>query len=841
MNDKLEISYAPRSPKGARPKIDEDDLSGASLGRYLLLRKLGRGGMGVVYEAEDNLLNRRVAVKLLPQTSKPGARMIERFFVEAQVAARLNHPNIIGIFDIGERNGTFFIVMELLNELSLGSYLRKRGALHWQEATRIAADCCAALHDAHLVGLVHRDIKPDNILCAPSGLIKVADFGLVKELAHTSADGGQLTQENAIVGSPQYMSPEQCRSELVDSRCDIYSLGATYYSMLTGRPPYDSGVPMILMMHHCSSPIPDPRVLVPDLPQTCVDILELAMQKNPDERFHTAEEMRAALETLLAGAAKVPFTFAVPANSTQQAARQRRSEELLAALVDENNDGQTIEVPIQVVSDLIEESVDDSEETAAAKSPAKSPSPDKSSARSPTRSSARSPELESSDTRRMALLEAALAMAPTAPIRRATKAQVWRWRYGRAVFAGMAVLTLLVLTILIHQFAPLLIDEPAAQATVRSTIKVGIVQSLSGPMSPMGRPVADATLLAIDELNEQGGLLGSSIEAVVVDGKSEAETFAAAAERLVNRDKVQVLFGGLHADSRRGLRQVVENYNQLLLYPGDSEGLEESPNVFYLGGVPSQRITPALRYCVEKLGYKRFFLLGADMYSARAQSALLHDGITKLGGKVVGERLVSRGSPDFAGVIKKIASAEPELVISTLRGDANVYFFRAWQQRDKRLLELPVLSLALDENILTLLDGTDLSQNYVAGSYFEAVARPQNAAFIARFRKKYGVHRVITEAMEAAYSSVYLWAQAVRTAGDFNVQKVRLALTTQTFQGPSALYRFDAAYAWKTFYLAHIAPGNKLELIDSSPGLIRPQLYPGSRTRAQWDALYGRM
>lgn len=809
MNETPEFPCVPRVPKGGSDKAEELDLSGTSLGRYLLLRRLGRGGMGVVYEAEDNLLNRRVAVKLLPHDKVPRARTLERFFVEAQVAARLNHPNIIGIFDLGERSGNFYIVMELLNELSLGGYLRKHGALPWPEATRIAADCCAALHEAHLAGLVHRDIKPDNILCSPGGVVKVADFGLVKELAHRSPDGAPLTQDDAILGSPQYMSPEQCRSQPVDSRCDIYSLGATYYSMLTGRPPYESTIPMMLMLQHCSSPLPDPRELLPEIPETCVEILQLAMQKSPDERFRTAAEMREALESVLSGAAKGAYSFLLPTSAPRQPIRQRRSEELRAALEEENGDGHTL----------------------STSSPG---------AGAATR---RPKELESSEERRMAMLEAALAMAPTAPIFRPSKAQVWRSRYGRAVLATTALLAALVVTIMGRQLGRMFGEEPLAKAAARPPLKVGIVHSLSGPLSPVARPVVDATLLAIDELNERGGLLGRSIEAVVVDGKSETESFAAATERLLSRDKVEVIFGGLHPSSRRGIGQVVQAHAQLLLDPGDSEGLEDSGNTFYFGGVPSQRIEPALRYSVKTLGYKRFFLLGSDQACARALSALLHDGISELGGKVVGERLVASGAPDFGGAIKKIASAEPELVVSTLRGDANVYFFRAWQKRDKRLRDLPVLSLALDENILTLLDGTDLSQNYLAGSYFQAVERPENADFIQRFRRKYGLHQVVTEAMEAAYASVYLWAQAVRAGGELQNGALPRLLRAQTLQAASALYRFEpnSNYVWKAFHLMRIGAGNKLELVESAPALIRPQVFPASRPRTQWEALCGRM
>ena len=886
MNQKPDLfNPAARLPKGGVFKPEVEDLSGVSLGRYLLLRRLGQGGMGVVYEAEDNLLNRRVAVKLLPHTNRPQVRLLERFFVEAQVAARLNHPNIIGIYDIGERNGTFFIVMELLNEMSLGSYLRRQGALSWQEATRVAADCCAALHEAHLVGLVHRDIKPDNILCSPAGIVKVADFGLVKELLHENPEGIPFTQEDAVVGSPQYMSPEQCRSQPVDSRSDIYSLGATYYSMLTGRPPYGFGVPMELMVHHCSSPTPDPREHAPDVPEQCVEILNLAMQKHPDDRFSTAEDFRAALEMTLDGAHKISNVFLVPATSVRQPARHRHAEELRAALEAEHSDGVTVdtaqpsvddtEPEPPVFSDSLPTDPTPSLETRQSPkfefsaTPEAAPPPDakidakieekidakpdnkldkakqttKPMAKPPTKEEGLPQYHDPSDEKRMKLLEAALSQAPTMAITPPSASAVLRRRHGKSAIAAVALLALLVIALLGGQFGRLLSDDAGVKAAVRPTIKVGVLHSLSGPMSPVARPVVDATLLAIDDLNEQGGLLGRSIEALIVDGKSDAESFAAETERLITRDQVQVIFGGWHDDVRRGIRQVVEAHNNLLLYPGDSEGLEDSPNIFYLGGVPSQRIEPALRYSVEKLGYKRFFLIGSELRDARAQSAMLNDTIHDLGGKVVGEGLLPMGALDMNGFLKKIAAAQPDLIISTLRGDANVSFFRAWQMRDKKLRELHVLSLELDENILTLLDGVDMTKNFIAGSYFEGVPRPESRVFVDRFRHKYGAHHVVTEAMEAAYAGVYLWAQAVRTANDWKAPSVRKALKSQKLQAPSAQYQFDDNnnYAWKSFHLVRIAPGNKLELLESSPALIRPQLFPGSRSRAEWDELYGHM
>ena len=638
----------------------------------------------------------------------------------------------------------------------------------------------------------------------------MADFGLVKELTQTGADGMPFTQENAVLGSPQYMSPEQCRSMPVDSRSDIYSLGASYYTMLTGKAPYGSGAPMALMVEHCSSPTPDPRLISPDVPQECVDILELAMKKDPAERFQTAAEMRAALEAALASAAPAQFHYLLPANTPRQPARNRQVDELRAALEAQHGEGATLEVSVE----------------SSAPEPAPSPS-------------TASPDSDSSDERRIAMLEAALARAPTARVSIPSRRQFFWDRHGKkaVVLAGVGILAAFLFAASL--FRRLLYDAPGAQAAVRPTIKVGVIHSLSGPMSQMARSVADATMLAIDDLNEQGGLLGRTIDAALVDGKSDVESFAAATERLLTREKVQVVFGGLHAESRRGIRQAVEAHDNLLLYPGASEGLEDSPNIFYLGGVPSQRIDPALRYGIQTLGGKRIFLLGSNQLYSRALSAMIHDQIRELGGKVVGEKQLPADALDFAGTLKKIAAAEPELVVSTLRGDANVYFFRLWQKRDKRLHDLHVLSLSLDENIMSLLDGVDLSQTYVAGSYFQAIPRKENAAFIDRFRKKYGEHHVITEEMEAAYSSVYLWAQAVRAARDFKVPEVRQALRAQTFQGPGATYQFEpnTNYALKAFHLARIAPGNKIELLESSPSPLRPLVFPPSRTRAQWDAL----
>ncbi len=260
------------------------------LGKYLLRRKLGAGGMGEVWEAVDTVLDRLVAMKLLAGDG-PDAREAIR---EAAAAARVNHPNAVTVYDVAECDGRWLIVMELVNGPSVARRVEEGGPLPWAEATRIARDAAAGLAAVHAAGLVHRDVKPANILLTPDGTAKVADFGLARTSSRTT-----LT---AVVGTPHYMSPEQCWNELADARADVYSLGATFYTLLTARPPFTGETHMAVMYAHCHSPVPDPRAVSPDVPDGCVAVVRRAMAKAPAERFASADEMRAALDALLAGA-----------------------------------------------------------------------------------------------------------------------------------------------------------------------------------------------------------------------------------------------------------------------------------------------------------------------------------------------------------------------------------------------------------------------------------------------------------------------------------------------------------------------------------------------------------
>jgi serine/threonine protein kinase len=285
------------------------------LGKYLLKSRLGQGGMGVVYLATDTRLKRDVALKVLAKKMSSNADAVRRFLREARVAARLNHPNVVAVYDVDQDDRNCFLVMELVTGCTTQALLTN-GPLPWPEATRIIADSCRGLAAAHDAGLIHRDIKPSNIMRTSDGIVKLTDFGLAK-VADDSTHQNPLTRSGTIMGTPHYMSPEQCQGEPVDARSDVYSLGATYYALLTGHPPYVDPQPLQVMFSHCSKPTPDPRSVRADLPTDCSAIVMKALGKNRSDRYASAKEMLAALNDLLASSPQLELAGAAVSMTDQ--------------------------------------------------------------------------------------------------------------------------------------------------------------------------------------------------------------------------------------------------------------------------------------------------------------------------------------------------------------------------------------------------------------------------------------------------------------------------------------------------------------------------------------------
>jgi serine/threonine protein kinase len=253
--------------------------------------------MGTVYRATDSRLGREVAIKVLTQPGASDKVLLERFFREAKAAASIDHPHLVTVHEIDEHDGNVFLVLEYVRGGSVGDLIRAKGRLDWHSATRLAIEACHALAACHARDIFHRDIKPTNLLLRDRDAygLKLSDFGLAKWRAEATT----LTAPRDLLGTPDFMSPEQCRAEPVDARSDIYSLGATYYAMLTGRPPFQGDVPMQVMFAHCATPVPDPRKLAPDIPAGCQAIVRRAMAKEPRNRYASVSEMHRDLEQLL--------------------------------------------------------------------------------------------------------------------------------------------------------------------------------------------------------------------------------------------------------------------------------------------------------------------------------------------------------------------------------------------------------------------------------------------------------------------------------------------------------------------------------------------------------------
>jgi serine/threonine-protein kinase len=265
-------------------------------GRYRIVRKLGSGGMADVYLAEDQELGRRVAIKILDGRHANDDQFIERFRREAKNAAALNHPNIVSIYDRGEAEDTYYIAMEYLDGRTLKELIVGHGQAPMRVAVEYARQILSALRFAHRHGIVHRDIKPHNVLVDREGRVKVTDFGIAR------AGTSQMTETGSIVGTAQYLSPEQARGGEVDQRSDLYSLGVVLYELLTGKTPFEGDTPVEIAMKHLSATPQTPSELRPDIPPELDMVILRALAKDPDERYQSADEMESDLERVARGA-----------------------------------------------------------------------------------------------------------------------------------------------------------------------------------------------------------------------------------------------------------------------------------------------------------------------------------------------------------------------------------------------------------------------------------------------------------------------------------------------------------------------------------------------------------
>ena len=263
------------------------DLVGKYIGgRYAILEKVGNGGMATVYKAKDNVLNRFVAVKVLKDEYTTDSEFIRRFNAEAQAAAGLTHSNIVSVYDVGHEDNVYYIVMELIQGKTLKQIINQDGSLPWKWSVNIAIQIAAALEAAHKNNIVHRDIKPHNIIITEDGVAKVTDFGIAKAVSNST-----ITAFGTTIGSVHYFSPEHAKGGFTDAKSDLYSLGIVMYEMLTGKVPFDADTPVSIALKHMQEIPKEPKEVNPSIPFAVNQIIMKALQKNPEERYQNATAM----------------------------------------------------------------------------------------------------------------------------------------------------------------------------------------------------------------------------------------------------------------------------------------------------------------------------------------------------------------------------------------------------------------------------------------------------------------------------------------------------------------------------------------------------------------------
>lgn len=357
-------------------------------------------------------------------------------------------------------------------------------------------------------------------------------------------------------------------------------------------------------------------------------------------------------------------------------------------------------------------------------------------------------------------------------------------------------------------------------------IKVGILHSLSGTMAISETSLVDAELMAIDEINAAGGVLGSKLVPVVEDGASDWPTFAEKARKLLQVDRVAAIFGGWTSASRKAMLPVVERLNGLLWYPVQYEGLEASPNIFYTGATANQQLVPAVSWLLGR-GKKRFFLLGSDYVFPRTANQIIKAQLAAQGGTVVAEEYTPLGHVDYSTVITKIRAARPDVIFNTLNGDSNVAFFKQLRDAGITADSLPVISVSIAEEEIRGIGPENVAGHLTVWNYFQSTSTPENRRFVSAFKQRYGSQRVTDDPIEAAYIGVRLWAKAAEKAASTDVNKVREAARGLSFNAPEGPVRIHDKnqHLWKIVRIGRVLPDGQMEELWASGDLVEPDPY----------------
>ena len=372
-----------------------------------------------------------------------------------------------------------------------------------------------------------------------------------------------------------------------------------------------------------------------------------------------------------------------------------------------------------------------------------------------------------------------------------------------------------------------------------SAVKIGVLHSLSGTMAISETSLRDVVLMAVDEINKKGGVLGEKIEPVVVDPASDWPLFAEKAKQLILEDKVAVTFGCWTSVSRKSCLPVFEENNQLLFYPVQYEGEEQSLNVFYTAASPNQQLVPAAEYMMSELDSKKFYLLGTDYVFPRTANKVLKAFLKTKG--VPDENIIEEYTPfhhqdyqTIVGKIKAFAASGDACVLSTINGDSNVPFYKEFANQGLSSEDCPIMAFSVSEDELRAMDVPPLVGHLASWNYFQSIKTKENIQFVRTFKtycKEKGLpggsKRVTCDPIEAAYFGVYVWAAACEKAGTFDVDKVRNAVYGMEFDSPGGKKKMhpDNQHTLKPVYVGEILKNGQFKIVYKSDGLVSPDSY----------------
>lgn len=370
-------------------------------------------------------------------------------------------------------------------------------------------------------------------------------------------------------------------------------------------------------------------------------------------------------------------------------------------------------------------------------------------------------------------------------------------------------------------------------------VKIGVLHSLSGTMAISETSLKDVVLMAVEEINAAGGVMGKQIEPIVVDPASDWDLFAEKAKDLITKEEVAVVFGCWTSVSRKSVLPVFEEHNSLLFYPVQYEGEEQSLNVFYTAATPNQQLIPAAEYMMEEVGAKKFYLLGTDYVFPRTANKVLKAYLKTKG--VPDKNIVEEYTPfhhqdyqTIVGKIKKFAAGGDACVLSTINGDSNVPFYKEFANQGLTSDDCPIMAFSVAEDELRAMDVPPLVGHLAAWNYFQSINTPENKKFVKNFKAfcernglPGGSKRVTDDPIEAAYFGVYVWKTAVENAGSFDVDKVREAVYGLEFDAPGGKKMMHAnnQHTLKPVYIGEIKKNGQFKIIYKSDGLVSPDSF----------------